>query len=268
MKITGKVLIGFLIGLFLLYAAACTFVKVKQESMIFHPVHLSREYKFGFKGDFEEVFLDTEEGAEINALHFRVPDSKGVIFYFHGNAGAMDSWGDVSETFAKYNYDLFIFDYRGYGKSTGPMSEEAFHRDGKFLYNYLLTKYPEDKIVVYGRSLGTGFATKVASETNAKLLILETPYYSFKSVCSHYYPFLPVGVILRYKIHTDLWITKVNSRIILFHGTADDVVPYKESVKLSKLLKKHDIFVTIPNGTHSDLIHYPAMSDTLKKFLN
>jgi pimeloyl-ACP methyl ester carboxylesterase len=262
------VFIGIAIGLFLLYAAACTFVKVKQESMIFHPVHLSREYKFGFKGNFEEVFLKPEEGAEINALLFRVPNSKGVIFYFHGNAGAMDSWGEVNETFEKYGYDLFIFDYRGYGKSTGPLSEAAFHRDGKFLYEYLLTQYPENKIVVYGRSLGTGFATKVASVTNPKLLILETPYYSFQSVCRHYFPFLPVSVILRYKIHTNLWITKVNTRIILFHGTADVVVPYKESVKLSKLLKKHDIFVTIPDGAHSDLIHYPVMTDMLKKVLN
>jgi uncharacterized protein len=268
MKIALNVLIGFIIGLFLLYAAACTFVKVKQESMIFHPVHLSREYKFGFKGNFEEIFLKTEEGAEINALHFRVPDSKGVVFYFHGNAGAMDSWADEHETFAKYGYDLFIFDYRGYGKSTGPLSELAFHHDAKFLYKYLLTKYPENKIVVYGRSLGTGFATKVASETNPKSLILETPYFSFQSVCSHYYPFLPVSVILRYKIHTDMWITKVNCPIIIFHGTNDNVVPYKEGVKLSRLIKKDDVFITIPNGTHSDLIHYPAMTDELKKVLN
>ncbi|MFL5731027.1 MAG: alpha/beta hydrolase [Cytophagaceae bacterium] len=268
MKILRKVFIGIVIGLFLLYGAACTFVKVKQESMIFHPVHLSREYRFGFKEKFEEVFLKPEEGVEINALHFTVPDSKGVIFYFHGNAGAMDSWAEVNETFAKYGYDLFIFDYRGYGKSTGPLSEEAFHRDGKFLYDYLLTKYPENKIVVYGRSLGTGFATKVASVSHPKMLILETPYYSFQSVCKHYFPFLPVGVILRYKIHTDKWIPKVSVPVIIFHGTADEVVPYKEGLRLSKLIKKDDVFITIPGGTHSDLIHYPAMTDMLKKVLN
>jgi uncharacterized protein len=268
MKIARKVLIGIVIGLFLLYAAACTFVKVKQESMIFHPVHLSKEYKYGFKENFEELFFKTEEGAEINALHFKVPDSKGVIFYFHGNAGAMDSWGEVNETFSRYGYDLFIFDYRGYGKSTGPLSEEALHRDGKFLYDHLLTKYPENKIVVYGRSLGTGFATKVASLTNPKMLILETPYSSFQSVSKHYFPFLPVSVILRYKIRTDKWITSVKAPVLIFHGTADEVVPYNESVKLSRLIKKDDVFVSIPDGTHSDLIHYPAMTDMLTKVLN
>jgi pimeloyl-ACP methyl ester carboxylesterase len=262
-----KVLIGVLIVIVLLYCGACTFMRVKQESMIFHPVILQKEYKFDFTKNFEEVFLNTGD-AEINALHFKVPSPKGVIFYMHGNAGALDSWGEVMYDLERYGYDLFIYDYRGYGKSTGIQSEIAFHNDAKMLYEYLLRTYEEKNIIVYGRSLGTGFATKLASEHNPKLLILETPYYSFQNLSQGYFPFLPVGLILKYKIRTDLWFPKVKCPVLIFHGTEDEVIPYKQSLKLTKLFdKKKDKLVTFKGGTHSDLLSFPKMREFLAEYL-
>jgi uncharacterized protein len=260
------VFIGVLIVIVILYCAACTVMRVKQESMIFHPVILPKEYNFDFPQNHEELFIKTED-AEINALHFKMKSPKGVIFYLHGNAGALDSWGEVAYDLERYGYDLFIFDYRGYGKSTGIQSESAFHNDVRILYQYLLKNYNEKNIVIYGRSLGTGFATKVASENNPKLLILETPYYSFQDLSQSYFPFLPIGLILKYKIRTDLWFPKVKCPVLIFHGTEDEVVPYKQSIKLSKLLKKNDKLVTFKGGTHSDLLSFPAMREYLSEYL-
>jgi pimeloyl-ACP methyl ester carboxylesterase len=261
-----KVLIGVLIVIVILYGAACTFMRVKQEGMIFHPVILQKDYQYDFNQDFEELFIDTGEG-EINALHFKKTAPKGVILYLHGNAGALDSWGEVMADLERYGYDLFIYDYRGYGKSTGAQSEAAFHSDAKIIYQYLLKNYDEKNIIIYGRSLGTGFATKLASENNPKLLILETPYYSFQDLSQSYFPYLPIGLILKYKIHTDHWFPKVKCPVLIFHGTEDEVVPYKQSIKLSKLLKKEDRLVTLKGGTHSDLLSFPAMREFLSEYL-
>src|SRR5436190_1275553 len=103
---------------------------VTQEKMIFYPEPISADFKFKFNANFEELFIKSKD-AEINALHFKTNNPKGVILYFHGNAGSLDTWGDLGEEFTRTGYDFFIFDYRGYGKSTGSRSEEAFHADGQ-----------------------------------------------------------------------------------------------------------------------------------------
>src|SRR5687767_8282253 len=118
---------------------------VTQEKMIFYPEYIPANYKYTFQGEFEELFLKSED-AEINAVHFKTATPKGVILYFHGNAGSLDSWGLLGEEFTKSGYDFFIFDYRGYGKSTGSKSEEAFHADGQLVYDHLKKTYPENHI--------------------------------------------------------------------------------------------------------------------------
>lgn len=237
-----------------------------QERMIFYPDPLVKEYKYTFQAPHEELFLPSEK-AEINAVHFKIPNPKGVVLYFHGNAGSLNSWGTLGEEFIQTGYDFFIFDYRGYGKSTGPRTEKAFHKDSQMLYDYLKKTYPENKIVLYGRSLGSGFATKLASANHPKALILETPYYSFKSVAKHHFPFLPISLILRWTIRTDQWINQVKSPVLIYHGTEDEVIPYEQSIRLKTLLKKEDDFVTLTGATHSNIASFPEYMLYMNKYL-
>lgn len=237
-----------------------------QERLIFYPEFVRQDFKYPFNASFEELNLKSDD-ASINCLHFKIPNPKGVILYFHGNSGSLDSWGMLGEEFILTGYDFFIFDYRGYGKSTGPRTEEAFHKDGQMVYDHLKKSYNENQIIVYGRSLGSGFATRAAMNNHPKSLILETPYYNFKTVAKHHFPFLPISFILRWNIRTDEWIKKVKCPILIFHGTKDEVIPYNQAIKLKELIKEEDRFITIQDGTHNNIPTYPEYAVYMKKYI-
>ncbi len=165
------------------------------------------------------------------------------------------------------NYDFLIYDYRGFGKSTGPLNETGFHQDAKALYDYLKTKFAEQDIIVVGRSIGTGFAAKLASENNPGLLILITPYYSLKELAKKYFPLLPVGLILKYNLKTYAWVKKVKSRVVIFHGTEDEVIPFEQAVRLKNSLKHQDLLISIKGAGHNDLSGFPEYQKHMEELL-
>ena len=221
-----------------LLGALLIFWGCSQESLIFFPEKLSPHYKFTFAVPFDEVTLPAADGT-IHALHFKAQHPKGVVLYFHGNAGSLRTWGEIAGDFTTRGYDLFIPDYRGFGKSSGSMTgEDILLKDGMMVYNHLRRRFPEDRIVLYGRSIGTGIATYVAGNGKPRLLILESPYYSLLDVAGYHYPLVPDIVIrawLRYPLRTDLWIRQVPCPIVLFHGTEDIVISYDSSERLRKI---------------------------------
>ena len=169
-----------------------------QEKLMFLPTTLDEDFTYSFQYPFEELFLKPEQNVLINALHFKNENPKGVILYFHGNAGDLSRWSKITEYFVEMNYDVLVMDYRTYGKSQGKLSEDALHNDAQYCYDYLLKQYSEDKITLYGRSLGTGMASKLAIKNKPKQLILETPYYSILDVAKHRFPLFPIKSLLRY----------------------------------------------------------------------
>ncbi len=185
------------VAIYLMIGASLYFF---QEKLLFLPTKLEQDYKFQFNYPFEELFLKTDEEAVINAIHFKVKKPKGVILYFHGNAGDLSRWGNITEYFVDKDYDVLVMDYRTYGKSTGKLSEDAFYKDAQFCYDYLLKQYSEEDISLYGRSLGTGIASYLASKNNPKQLVLETPYYSILDVAKSRFPVFPVKRLLMYPI--------------------------------------------------------------------
>lgn len=261
-----KMLLYILIFILFLVITGVWIFYQYQDKLIFDPDPIADNYIYSFNGDYHELFIETND-SQINAIHFKRADSKGVILYCHGNSGSLNTWGELGEEFLKTGYDFFIFDYRGYGKSKGRKSESGIHKDVCKIYDYLKKHYNEDHIIVYGRSLGTGFATKIASENNPKALILETPYYNFKSIAETYFPYLPISMILKYTIRTDVWIKKVKCPILIFHGTDDEVIPYENSIQLRPLLKNGDEYVTVEHATHNNIPLFPEYMQHLEKFL-
>lgn len=262
-----KVLLYITIILAAIIFVALTVLYKMQDKLIFYPEELPNDYEFSFNGNYEEVFLKTKD-SEINVIHFKNVNPRGAILYFHGNSGSLNTWGMLGEEFLKLGYDFIVFDYRGYGKSKGNRSEKGFFRDADTLYGYVKKFFPENRIIIYGRSLGTGFATRLASRNHPKALILETPYYSFRSVAQHHFPFVPMSLILRWKIRTNRWIRKVKSPILIFHGTNDETIPYTNALKLKKYLKPGDTFVTVPYATHNNIPLFPEYLPNLEKYLN
>ena len=252
-------------SLYIIFGVALYFL---QEKMIFMPEPLPQDYSYSFPRNFEEINLKTDDGAKLNALHFKVENPKGVILYFHGNAGELSSWGIVVQKFVDMQYDVLVMDFRTYGKSTGKLSQKALYNDAQLFYNLLLKNYAENEIVVYGRSLGTTFATYVAAENQPKQLILEAPLYSLDEVASERFPFFPVSWFLKFHFPTYKYLQDVSSPILIFHGTDDFVVNYKNSEKLSKLKTKGKLsFITIPEGSHHNLVDFDIYRKTLDSIL-
>lgn len=251
--------------MYVLIGVALYFLQTK---MIFMPEPLPQDYSYSFSGDFEEINLKTVDGAVLNALHFKVENPKGVILYFHGNAGELSRWGIVVQKFVEMDYDVLVMDFRGYGKSTGALSQKALYNDAQLFYNLLQKNYSENEIVVYGRSLGTTFATYVAANNHPKQLILEAPFYSLDEVASERFPIYPVSWVLKYHFPTYKYLKEVSCPILILHGTNDNVVNYKNSEKLSKIRTKGNLtFITFPNGNHHDLVNYKLYKSTLDSIL-
>lgn len=260
-----KILSTIVILYIMLIAALALF----QEKLIFLPSKLAADYEYNFSDPFEEINLETADGAILNALHFKTENPKGVILYFHGNAGDLSRWGEITSYFTKFNWDVLVMDYRTYGKSTGKLSESALYNDAQLFYDYLLKSYDEDEIILYGRSLGTAFTTKLAAENNPKMLILESPFYNLKSMAKKRFPIVPVDYLIKYEFKSNEYIKEVNCRTVFFHGTADNVVPYSSGKKLYKLASpesgKH--FITINGGGHNNLSNFDTYKSEIERLL-
>lgn len=252
-----------------LYAMIGSALYLFQEKFIFLPTVLEQDYKYTFNNDFEEVFLKTDSAAVINAIHFKVKNPKGVILYFHGNAGDLSRWGEIASYFTKFNYDVFVIDYRTYGKSTGPLSEKAMYHDAQFCYTYLKARYSENDIILYGRSLGTGVATFIASENNPKQLLLETPYYSLVDVAKYRFPMFPVTKLMSYTFPTYKLMNTVYCPILIIHGTEDKVVPMSSGKKLYQSINSESCtFIEIQGASHNNIIDYPEYHQAIKTHIH
>lgn len=248
------------------YTVVCTYFYFNQEKLIFKPAVLAKDFVFKFKRDFVEKTFKVENG-EIHGLFFPKENSKGLIFYCHGNAGSMESWGVHAEDFKAYDYDLLMFDYRGYGKSPGQVgSEDEFLGDSETIFKEMLKSYKKENIIIYGRSLGTGVASYLASKYHVKYLVLETPYFSFESMMGNHYPFLP-KFLLRFPLRQESFISKIKSPIHMFHGTEDETIPYSEATKLHQKYPEKLKFTTIPGGLHNNLNDFEAFRSPIHEIL-
>ncbi|MDO9000858.1 MAG: alpha/beta fold hydrolase [Bacteroidota bacterium] len=268
MKRLKKIVFKTALVLISIYIVICSVLYFQQESMIFFPKKLSANYKFNYSTKFEEKTIHTSDKNNLNGLLFKSDTTKGLIFYLHGNSGALDTWGNMAETYTNLNYDLFILDYRGFGKSSGEISsEEQFYSDIQTAYNSLKTQYAENKIIIIGYSIGTGPAAMLAATNNPKTLILQAPYYSLIDMMHQDYPFIP-NFLLKYKFETYEFVKKTKAPIIVFHGNADEVIYYGSSVKLEQHFKSNDRLITLIGHGHSAINENLEYRDELKKILN
>src|SRR6267378_4894014 len=129
-------------------------VYLRQEKLIFFPEPLPADFPLAIP-DVEQVLIRVD-GATLLALHLKLPRPKGVVFFLHGNAGNLADWFVDTPLYRSANFDLFMIDYRGYGKSSGRIeSEEQLHADVRKAWDIVAPLYAGKRIVIYGRSLGT-----------------------------------------------------------------------------------------------------------------
>lgn len=257
------------------YFILCAALYFFQERLIFLPEKLAAQHAFAFPGRFEEHRIAVN-GADLNALWFRAQldpseansqTASGTVFYLHGNGGSLRSWGDVAPSFTSRGYDVFILDYRGYGKSSGVInSEEQLHADVAAAYAYFLQRRPAQPIYVYGRSIGTGLAVELARRHPPRALLLESPYVSLARLARHHYPWVPAW-LLRYRLANDERLPQVLAPVHFFHGATDTTIPPQSSQELAALLKEPKSVTIIDNAGHNDLRHTKAYNMALDRVL-
>ncbi len=246
------------------YCVIAGWVYAKQEGLIFRPAKLPADHIFGIPG-VEEVNVPVA-GATLSALHLRLADPKGVVFFLHGNGGNLETWMTNTDFYRRANYDLFMLDYRGYGKSAGRIeSEQQLHEDVKAAWNQIASQYAGKKIVVYGRSLGTGLAAKLASEIQPDLTILVSPYFSLQAMGDEHYPWLP-AFINRYPMHSDLWLPAIKRPVVIVHGDRDSLIPVSHGEKLRRLRASTEMMI-ITGAEHNDIHKFPSYLDGLAERL-
>jgi uncharacterized protein len=243
-------------------------VLLMQSRLIFFPERLPADYAFGLEPPDREVFVTTDDGERIHALWFRAEQPAGVVLYFHGNAGSLRTWQDVRHDLVSLGYDLFIIDYRGYGKSSGRISEPGLYADAKASYDFLRAQgYAPDDIVVYGRSIGTGVASELAHRVEHRALVLESPFFNLVELARGFYPWLLPALTLRYRFYTDRKIAQVNSPILFIHGERDELIGPEHSRRLHALVADRGELVIVPRAGHNDVAAYPQYRQALASFL-
>jgi alpha-beta hydrolase superfamily lysophospholipase len=250
-----KKLLGWIKILLLIYASAGIVLFYLQDKILFHPQKLIAVYQFKFKGPFEEVNIPFNEIDTMNLIKF-LPDNKpvkGVVIYFHGNMKNIEHYATFADPFLKSGYEVWMEDYPGFGKSTGAITEQKLYEQALQVKKIADVKFHSDSIIIYGKSLGTGIAANVASRTKAKMLILETPYYSIPSLFSSYAFMYPNELMSNYKLPVYQFLPDIAYPVIIFHGTSDGVVPYRCAKKLIPVLKSTDEFITVKGASHNNL---------------
>ena len=242
-----------------------------QEKLIFHSNGIPQDYSYQFDTEHEELFLKAADGALLNGLHFKKQNPKGVILYCHGNAGELDDWGHWAEELSnRYHYDVVIWDYRGYGKSTGKRRQNLMLADGFLFYDYCQDYFTEDQITIFGRSLGGFFATHITKDITAGKLILESTPRSILNIAKREYPFLPSELLLRFKFQNDRNIAEIEIPTFIIHGTEDTLVPFEHGAALFKLSNAEiKRIYKVAGGDHNNLSnfedsYFKALDEILK----
>ncbi|WP_228407543.1 alpha/beta hydrolase [Chryseobacterium timonianum] len=261
-------ILGILAFFLIAYVLLCIGVYFYQEKIIFYPEKLPENYKFSFDGSFEEITIRTKDEKHLSSVLFKTQNPKGVIFYLHGNGGSIRGWGEVTQLYSSMNYDTFILDYRGYGKSEDKIkNKDQLSSDIETAYQELLKRYPENKVIILGYSVGTGLAAKLASAHHAKLLILQAPYYSMKDEMNQKFSFLP-KFLLKYNFETNEYLKTVPSPVVIFHGDKDEVIHYNASLKLKNHFKKGDRLIVLKGQTHNGITDNLDYQNSMKLILD
>ncbi|WP_155212492.1 alpha/beta fold hydrolase [Fulvivirga aurantia] len=242
-----------------------------QTNLIFYPEKISDDYAYDLRLNGEEHFIKTQDGETINALYFE-GDKSETILYFHGNAGSLKDWQYISQDFTSLGYNFLIIDYRGYGKSTGSISEKGLYEDAEATLKFLQDNKSinKEQVIIYGRSIGSGVATELASKHKTKGLILESPFSSLKKLANQKMPIFLPSLILKYHFDNLSKINKVSGPILIVHGSKDSLIPVSHAQTLHKHYTGKQKLLIIPGADHNDLNAFPeyhrALAETLTHF--
>ena len=239
------------IGIIIIYASVLIVLFIFQRNLMYHP---NENNYFGDKleVEIEKVKITTSDNLNlIGWFHNKDLKKFKTIVYFHGNAGSLDNRIYKLNYFKNMDVNFLIIAWRGFSGNEGKPSEKGLYEDGKstikFLKNLGVT---EKDIIIYGESLGTGIATEIAQNRKFGGLILETPFTSMIEAAKNFYPYIPVGLLLKDKYKNDKKIKNINTPIFVMHGEADQIVPFWMGKKIYEIANQPKYSYFTKNDDH------------------
>jgi fermentation-respiration switch protein FrsA (DUF1100 family) len=242
-----------LIFLFVGYGALIALMYVTQRALMYFPETFRVPPGDAGLPAAEEVMLDTADGERVIAWHIAPRDGRPVVLYFHGNGGSLRYRVDRFKALTALGNGLVALSYRGYGGSTGRPTEAGLIGDAAAAYAFAAARYPADRIVLWGESLGSGVAIALAAEQPVASLILEAPFSSAVDVAARAYPFVPVRWLMKDQFRSDLRVENVKAPVLIVHGDRDEIVPIAFGERLYKMVKAPKRFMRITGGNHEGL---------------
>lgn len=248
-----------------------TFLLVKfQEKVIFVSKKKPKDEPFQINFPFTEIDLQINDLVSINSLYY-MPEGtpKGYIFYLHGTLKNNEFQSRYASFFTTRGYAVWMMDYRGYGKSTGEREEQAMLQDTEKVLQQCTQTWAinASDIIIVGRSLGTGFATYLASKIKVKTCLLISPYYATYDVPNYYFFWKNFKNLVHYKFESFKYIPDSKCEIYTFQATKDRIVPIQSSAKLFPLIKNTNIYI-IQNANHMNIVDQPIFIEEFFKIIN
>lgn len=203
--------------------------------------------------DYEDLSLTSKDGTKINAWFIPCENPRATVLFCHGNAGNLSHRLDTIRIFHDLGVNFLIFDYRGYGRSEGSVSENGSYLDAEAAWDYLVKekRIPPQKIIIAGRSLGGAVASHLAKDKESAGLILESAFMSVPEMGKDLYPFLPASIIARIKLSTNDYVKQVKCPKLIMHSPDDEIVRYRHGLANFKAAGEPKRFFELQGG-HND----------------
>src|SRR6185312_3877270 len=216
-----KIIFRWIKLVILVYCSIGIAVYYLQDRFILHPTRLDADKRYAFTQPFTELNLNYDPETNLNIVEFKATDSvaKGAVLFFHDGHGNIGDYAAMSKSITDQGYDLWMMDYPGFGKSTGPMDEQRLYDLALVFYKLARSRWKPLQIVLYGQGFGTGIAGQLAAIRDCRRLILERPYYSMTSVFRRYLFLYPVGGrFLHYHLPLHDYLEKVTAPVTVIRG--------------------------------------------------
>ncbi len=203
--------------------------------------------------DYEDVSLTTSDSEHLHGWYIPAVDSRGVLLFFHGNAGNISHRLDSIKIFHELGLDTLIIDYRGYGQSTGKTNEKGTYLDAEAAWNYLVEErgIPADRIIVFGRSLGGAIGAWLGTQHTPAAMIIESSFTSGVDIGRQLYPFLPVRLITRLRYPVAEYASRLECPVLVVHSRNDEIIPFEMGQSIYAAVKQPKSFLEL-RGDHNN----------------
>ena len=243
----------------LIYVALAGYVYVMQPRLIFYPDMPGRTLEATpatVDLAFEDVSLATADGEQLHGWYVPNDAAHATLLFCHGNAGNISHRLDSIRLFHELGLNVLIFDYRGYGLSSGTASEQGTYRDADAAWEYLVGErgIPPQRIVLFGRSLGAAVASDLATRTQPGAVILESAFTSVPDMAARLYPWLPVRWLASYRYDNAAKIRNISSPVLVMHSRDDEIIPFAHGERLYALANQPKRMFELRGG-HNDGFH-------------